>query len=85
MKQKLLRLWPNRFFDSSRSFSSGCVLMKERFILGKTKGMSATQLRGKVVDDAENVSANIDALVTAEATVPDVMVMIFQLAAGMAP
>ena len=33
--------------------------------MGESKGLSPTRLRGKVVDESDNVPANIDALATA--------------------
>jgi hypothetical protein len=47
--------------------------MRERYVIGKTKGMSVNKLRGNIVDESENVSANIDALATAETTLTEVI------------
>lgn len=49
--------------------------MKERFVLGKSKTMSATELRGKIVDESDNVTANIEALVAADATETEVTIV----------
>ena len=53
-------------FVCSRTLSSSCVLMKERFIIGKSKHLSPTELRGKVVDESDNIEANIGALTSAQ-------------------
>jgi hypothetical protein len=46
--------------------------MKERFLIGQHKGSSPTELRGKIVDESDNVAANIDALAMAQAQISEV-------------
>ena len=44
--------------------TSGPVSRVQRYIVGKTKGVSPTDLRGKLYDESDNVKENLDALET---------------------